>query len=86
MSDLSRKEEFREWLSKRTTLGHRTISDTVSRARRISGLIDLSKAKSREDVQLMTLQSSEFQSCSMSVRSQLKRAAEFYVEFKRSKN
>ena len=81
-SDLPGKDEFRSWLKEQSTLGARTVSDTVSRTRRITRLIDLGSAKSADDIEVMTLRAPGFMTCSPSVRSQLKRAALLYIQFR----
>lgn len=72
---------FRAWLEAETGLGSRAVSDTVSRARRASRLIDLVAGASPGDLRYRLEQRVEFQSCSASVKSQLKRAATLYREF-----
>lgn len=73
---------YRRWLSRNTTLSGRSLSDTVSRTRRVLGITDLSRAENRDHVQMALLGNATFKACSVSVRSQLKRAASLYVGFK----
>lgn len=72
---------YRNWLEHHTAYRGRTLADIVSRTRRISTMIDLAAAKTPQDVHVMLIQSDSFEQCSPSVRSQLKLAANLYIQF-----
>jgi len=74
--------DFRLWLELNTSLRGRSLSDVISRVRRAARMINLSSALTAEDVQAMSLRSSEFHMCSMPVKSQIKRAACLFVQFR----
>lgn len=81
---LVKEPEYRNWLAANTKLADRAISDTVSRTRRVAGMIDLAAAKSTQDVYVMLIRSDKFEACTPSVRSQLKKAASMYVQFRKA--
>lgn len=78
---LPRADTFREWLAQQTTLSKRSISDTLSRAKRVAAMVDIVSPTSENELAFRLQESSEFGSCSASVRSQLKRAAVLYRNF-----
>lgn len=86
MSEQSSSEatlgDFRLWLERNTSLRGRSISDVISRVRRAARMINLPSARTAADVQTMSLRSPEFQRCTMPVKSQIKRAACLFVQFR----
>lgn len=75
------RADFRAWLSARTTLGQRAISDTVSRARRAMSLVNIPSAETENQLVFLLNENPDFRLCSGSVRSQIKRAAIRYQRF-----
>ncbi len=80
---IPKEAEFRAWIDKRKMGGPRFAADIASRAKRVATMIELSKCKTDQDVEIRLMQATTFKRCSQSVRSQLKRAATLYVEFAR---
>lgn len=76
---LAYEGEYREWLSKRYTGPQ--LSDHMSRTRRIQSMLDITQVPERAQLEVELMRLEELKNCSMSVRSQLKRAARFYFEF-----
>ncbi len=75
------REGFHIWLCKETSLGRRSLGDEVSRASRVSQMIDILMKFPNELFVSELLKIPEYTSCSMTVRSQLKRAALRYRKF-----
>jgi len=84
-SQLVDDAEFRAWVASTTGIGGRQLGDIVSRSRRAARMVDLRAAESDTDVEVLLLQSSDFQECSQFVRSQLRRAAKLLVAFRQAK-
>lgn len=72
---------FRRWLESNTDLGDRSISDVISRTRRVMRMIDPIEPESENELAFRLNEESEYVECSMSVKSQLKRAARLYRRF-----
>lgn len=74
-------ESFRSWLRQEKNLSSRSISDVISRLKRVNQLLVLSDDT---DIDLYSMRLGKidaFASQSSSIRSQLKRAAKLYLEF-----
>ncbi len=73
--------KFSLWLVNEKSLGDKSARDVISRLRRISSILN------KEDLRMISPKELEatdsFQNCSMSVKSQLKRALTLYNEFSR---
>jgi hypothetical protein len=80
--ELPREDAFRVWLGSHTDLGERAIGDTVSRAKRAAGLISIEGAANESQVRYLLENTSEYQKCTASVRSQLKKAVLLYRSFR----
>lgn len=76
-----RDRAFRQWLTKTTDLSPRAVGDVLSRLRRVERMIDVSGVGSEVDLSIQLLGSGEFRACAPSVRSQLKRAGKYYLDF-----
>lgn len=76
-----RYDDFRAWLERVTDLSGRSVRDTVSRTRRVAKMIDILAPKSDHELNFRLQESGDYQACSASVRSQLKRAASSYRNF-----
>ena len=75
------KEDFKTWLFSNTTFSDKVVRDTLSRLSRLSEMIALD-IKTPVDEFIFKLDKIEdFNSLSMSVRSQLKRSYRLYKEF-----
>lgn len=68
---------FKLWLKSNTSFSERTISDTASRARRALSMIGGANIE-RDDLVSALVNSREFSSLSMSVKSQLKKAISLF--------
>lgn len=88
VSQRSRFDEtaYKRWLIENTTLAGRSVGDAVSRTRRVLDMVDLSRAYDADQVHIALLGNSAFKACSLGVRSQLKRAANLYVQFRQVDN
>lgn len=80
------EEAYRHWLSSETGLQGRSLSDVVSRTRRVLSMADLSHVKTNEEVEIALLSSAEFKTQEMSIKSQIRRAAKLYVNFVNGSN
>ena len=78
----SQLRPFREWVGKRG-LGSRSTGDVCSRVRRLEGLVDLERARTVEELSVALIRSEPFRGLSGSVRSQLKRAGQLWIEYRR---
>ena len=84
--DYEDKGDFRQWLRESLDLGARSSSDVCSRLKRLSGLCDIGLLKSEEDVQLLFASRAVIgDNTRTDVRSQMKRAAKLYLQFRKSK-
>ena len=72
-------EEFRAWLKSNKGLSTRSSNDVISRLKRVMILADVETVDSNTNSLLES--SNQFVSCSMSVKSQLRRAIILYNEF-----
>lgn len=72
---------FRRWLEDSTQLSRRSRDDVLSRAGRVMTMIDPLQPKSRAELAYRLSESPEYQGCSSTVRSQLKRAAVLFRKF-----
>lgn len=82
LSNTERKA-FRTWLRANTELADRSISDVISRTSRVMGMINPLEAESDNELEFRLKERQAFVDCSVSVRSQLKRAARLYRRFVR---
>lgn len=73
--------DFRRWLDETTDLTPRTIGDVVSRLKRIRTMADLERVSTERELRIRLLDSEPYMDCAPSVKSQLKRAALYYIEF-----
>ena len=73
--------DFRRWLSETTDLTPRAIGDVVSRLKRVRGMADLKSASTERELRIRLLESERYMGCTSAVKSQLKRAALYYIEF-----
>jgi|GEM_PF-810043 len=80
--ELPRSEEFRAWLHRNTSFRERSINDTVSRAKRAFLLIDILSPRTENELVYNLHECNDFTRCTPSVRSQLKRAAMLYRNFR----
>ncbi len=77
---------YRLWLQKQVKLTERSLGDLVSRTKRVRGMVDLSTLKTDDHVDAALLMNSLFKAQTMSVKSQLRRAAKLYVQFRQNQN
>lgn len=75
------ERQFRRWLESNTDLRDRSVSDVISRTRRVMRMIDPTEPASDNELEFRLSEQGEFVDCSMSVKSQLKRAARLYRRF-----
>lgn len=74
---------FKEWLAANTNYSEAVISDIVSRMKRADNILTWEPTT----VYLFKLeQSDSFKKLGVSVKSQLRRAVKYYVEFVKDKN
>ena len=73
--------QFSEWLSVNTSLGQRSINDTVSRLKRLAGFVDPLDAATPDEFRYKLTAAPGFSDLSTYVRSQLKRAGTLYRAF-----
>ena len=73
------EEEFREWLVSSKGLSRRVAADNLSRLKRAIGFVGKPEPYSKVISKLA--QCEQYSSLSMSVRSQLKCAVRYYIEF-----
>jgi len=69
---------FRAWLEREHDIHGRSIGDICSRVRRTMGMISIKPNFSDAEVESALLLSTDFQKCTMSVKSQLRRSAKLY--------
>ncbi|MGD9504878.1 MAG: hypothetical protein AB7W37_08185 [Syntrophobacteraceae bacterium] len=72
---------YRSWLKKEKALSPRSVSDILSRTKRVSVLVDVLKPSSEEELKYLLGVNPNYRRCTMTVRSQLKRAAILYREY-----
>lgn len=84
-SRLRHEGEFRSWLEDTAGFKHRSATDVVSRVRRAMRFADILEPASDHELRFRLEQCSAYRQCSSSVRSQLKRAASLYREFRQQK-
>lgn len=77
---------FREWLLANTKLSHRSARDVVSRYLRIKKIFDPEIPKTDEEFVFQWRNSKEYQDCTTTVRSQIKRAGLLYRQYKKETN
>lgn len=80
--DLPHAEDFRAWLRKQTDWGDRSISDTLSRAKRVARWVRIDGADDDDEIALLLKKQPRYTGLSESVRSQLKKAAVMYRRFR----
>jgi hypothetical protein len=81
MEQVESSAAFRAWLGKRN-MAARSISDTCSRLKRLSGFVDLSAIKSEAELRARLIQSPQFAKLTPSVRSQVKKSGALFIEFR----
>ena len=74
-------ESFRSWLKQEKKLASRSISDVISRLKRVNQFLELSDDADIDLYSMRLGRIDAFASQSPSVRSHLKRAAKLYLEF-----
>lgn len=74
-------DAFRLWLEREQALCGRTLSDIVSRARRVAKLVKIDSTIPDDEFMLVLARQDDFQSCTTTVRSQLRRAAALFRKF-----
>jgi len=82
---LAHEEEYRAWLHGKKRISGRQLSDVLSRTRRVVEMLDLRSPQSLRDVDIRILRSDKLDRCTVSVKSQLRRAAKLYAEFRGAK-
>lgn len=70
---------FLDWLTTEKNMRTRSAKDVLSRCGRVSRMLNIEEIE--ESTFSLLLESSDFQSSSMFVKSQLKRAVSLYLEF-----
>lgn len=83
---LRNEDEFRRWLERGEGLSQRSAADVVSRVKRALTFADIMAPLSDNELVFRLQECSAFRECSLSVRSQLKRAARLYREFRGLRN
>lgn len=78
-------DKFSEWLARETDISDKGRRDIVSRAKRVSGFIDINKVKSDDEARYLLSQKVEFSGLSTTVRSQLRRSVHYYLLFRDKK-
>lgn len=73
---------FRSWLESMEGFRQRSAADVVSRVKRAMIFADVLSAGSDHELRFLLEESSDYRGCSSSVRSQLKRAAQLYRQFR----
>ncbi len=76
---------FRDWLERTSSLSRRAICDNVSRLKRVALIINVLEPASENELVYRLREKNTFTNCTMTVRSQLKRAAVLYRQFKANK-
>lgn len=75
------ERRFRNWLTENTSLKDRSIGDVLSRTRRVMRIVNPLAPETVNELEYRLRQKSQYTQCSVSVRSQLKRAAKLYRRF-----
>ena len=79
------KDVFRQWLRDARDFQPRTSSDVCSRLKRLSNLYNIELLKSDDDIdELFSSRTVVGDDTRMDVRSQMKRAAKLYLQFRKS--
>lgn len=73
---------FRAWLE--TRFSTRVAGDVCSRAKRLAEMVDLTAVQDETDLASKLIKTPAFSNLTVSVRSQLKRAGQLILEFRRS--
>src|SRR5262245_46625217 len=73
---------FRKWLKDHAKLSHRASTDVMSRARRALAFVDVLSPSSDGEMALRLRENEAYLSCSVTVRSQIRRAAVLFRRFK----
>lgn len=71
--------KFIDWLITENKMSERSAKDVVSRSKRALAIVNQDMING--DTMELLISSSEFANCSMSIKSQLKRAVTLYMEF-----
>ena len=80
------KEDFRQWLREDLAFQPPASNDVCSRLKRLSGLCDMGLLKSEDDVEsLFSTRTVIGDDITIGVRSQMKRAAKLYLQFRGTK-
>lgn len=75
-------DNFKEWLTSNTKLTEYSVRDVVSRLKRISLHLDVMAPSSYKELSTKFNEISESYGYNYSIKSQLKRAAKLYRQFK----
>lgn len=75
---------FYDWLVNVNGMSERSAKDVISRCRRVLQITKQNEIKS-STINIL-ISSTEFSNCSMSIKSQLKRAATLYMTFSENMN
>lgn len=82
MQDFQPPAAFRDWLYKEQNLQDRSVADVCSRLKRLSGIVQLDAMKTEAQLHATLIQSPAYAAVGGTVRSQLKRAGNLYIEFR----
>jgi len=77
-------EKFREWLVANTKFNRAVVSNVLSRVTRANKILTISKDDNLEFYLYMLSKEPGFLACSISVKSQLRRAIKLFYDFKKS--
>lgn len=80
------EEAFTVWLKKEVGLSPRSAADLVSRVRRAMGFTDILAPESDHELVFRLQDTRGYRKCTPSVRSQIKRAARLYREFRQAED
>jgi hypothetical protein len=80
-NQLTDETEFRDWLLNDKRLASASVSDVVSRVRRVSRMVDVCSKTSASDLAVQMAKHKDFPD-SIYVRCQLKRALNLFREFR----
>lgn len=81
--ELADEAGFRQWLHDSRALSGRSLSDVVSRVRRVVNWLDILGPASDAEAEFRLVEDRRFRECTLSVQSQLRRATKLYREFKK---
>lgn len=76
---LQHEADYRAWLSKK--FSGPQLSDQVSRTKRVLRSTDVARCRDLAELEVALRRDEALEQCTVSVRSQLKRAARMYYQF-----